>query len=124
MELNITTLKMLRTKLNEHLADLGMEGVSFNVGNCSYSGGNATFKLEVTVDGAESREMAALKQVADMYGIDMERTHPVYTLVGYASKSRKYPFLVKKMYHDGTYKIGEDMALAMFGKVEQADENI
>lgn len=109
------TLRFIRQQINDNLAGT-IEGVEFSAGNCTYSGDIATFKLEVKIAGAESKEMQDLRRYAPMYDIDLEKTHPVYTLVGFAPRSRKYPFLVKKAGSDGTYKITEDMAQRFFGK--------
>jgi len=114
-QLDKTTLRYIRDQINSTLAG-SIENLEFHAGNCSYSGNIATFKLEVKVAGADSREMQDLKRYADMYDIDLEKTHPVYTLVGYLPRSSKYPFLVTKAGADGTYKITEDMAKRYFGK--------
>jgi len=114
-QLDKTTLRFIREQINEALAG-SIEGLEFHAGNCSYSGNIATFKLEVKIAGAESKEMQDLRRYADMYDIDLEKTHPVYTLVGFLPRSSKYPFLVKKAGADGTYKITEDMAKRFFGR--------
>jgi hypothetical protein len=113
--LDKTTLRFIREQINDALAG-SIEGLELRAGNCSYSGNIATFKLEVKIEGADSKEMQDLRRYADMYDIDLEKTHPVYTLVGYLPRSSKYPFLVKKAGADGTYKITEETAKRYFGK--------
>ena len=114
-QLDKTSLMFIRNQINEVL-DGCIDGIEFHAGNCSYSGNIATFKLEVKIAGADSKELQDLKRYAYMYGIDLEKTHPVYTLVGFLPRSHKYPFLVTKAGADGTYKITEDMAKRYFGK--------
>ena len=114
-QLDKHTLQLIRNQINDVLEG-AIEGIEFSAGNCSYSGNIATFKLEVKIAGAESKEMQDLRRYASIYDIDLDKTHPVYTLVGYLPRSSKYPFLVKKAGADGTYKIGEDMAKRYFGK--------
>ena len=109
------TLMLISEKINNALSG-AVDGVEFRTGNCSFSGSNATFKLEVKLAGGESREMQDLRYYAPMYGIDLDKTHPVYTLIGYAKRSSKYPFLVTKVGSEGTYKITEDVAKRYFGK--------
>lgn len=109
------SLQLIRNQINEVL-DGSIEGLEFHAGNCTYSGNIATFKLEVKIAGAESKEMQDLRRYASIYDIDLDKTHPVYTLVGYLPRSSKYPFLVTKVGSDGTYKIGEDTAKRYFGK--------
>ncbi len=117
MSFDKTTLKLLRDQLNQHLAAFDtMDGLTLRIGNCRFDGAHATFKLEVSLEGAESQEMQDLRRYASFYGIDPDKTHPVYTLVGYSSKAKKYPFLVTKRGATGTYKITESQALGMFKK--------
>jgi hypothetical protein len=118
--MNITTLdkhtlKLIRTEIDKALNG-AIEGVEFSAGNCSYSGNIATFKLEVKIEGAESREMQDLRRYASLYGINLDKPHPTYTLVGYLPRSSKYPFLVTKAGSTGTYKISVEMAKRYFGE--------
>ena len=76
-QLDKTTLRYIRDQINSTLAG-SIENLEFHAGNCSYSGNIATFKLEVKVAGADSREMQDLKRYAGMYDIDLEKTYPVY----------------------------------------------
>lgn len=114
-QLDKHTLQLIRNQINDVLEG-SIEGIEFSAGNCSYSGNIATFKLEVKIEGAESKEMQDLKRYAELYDLDINKSHPIYTLVGYLPRSTKYPFLVKKAGADGTYKITHEMARRYFGK--------
>ena len=45
-EMNRPTLERLRRELDTQLKNLTIEGVSIELGSCSYDSGQATFKLE------------------------------------------------------------------------------
>jgi hypothetical protein len=88
----------------------------FNVGNCSYNDSKATFKLEVTIKGAKSEERVALEKNADHCGLDLNKDHPEWILVGYNRKARDYPILMKKKSNGKTYKFTLESAKQMFKK--------
>ena len=88
----------------------------FNVGNCSYNDSKATFKLEVTIKGAKSEERVALEKSADYFGIDLNKDHPEWILVGYNRKARGYPILMEKKSNGKTYKFTLESAKQMFKK--------
>ena len=85
-EMNRPTLERLRRELDRQLKNTSVEGVSIELGSCSYDSGQATFKLEVRVEGAETREQKALKMFAKLDGIDLDKEHPRYKLVEFHSK--------------------------------------
>ena len=88
----------------------------FNVGNCSYNDSKATFKLEVTIKGAKSEERVALEKSADYFGLDLDKDHPEWILVGYNRKARDYPILMEKKSNGKTYKFDLENARKLFGK--------
>ena len=88
----------------------------FNVGNCSYNDSKATFKLEVTIKGAKSEERVALEKNADYFGLDLDKDHPEWILVGYNRRARDYPILMKKKSNGKTYKFDLENAKKLFGK--------
>ena len=88
----------------------------FNVGNCSYNDSKATFKLEVTIKGAKSEERVALEKFADYCGLDLNKDHPEWILVGYNRKARGYPILMEKKSNGKTYKFTLESAKQMFKK--------
>ena len=93
-----------------------MSKYNFNVGNCSYTDSKATFKLEVTIKGAKSEERVALEKSADYFGLDLEKDHPEWILVGYNRKARGYPILMEKKSNGKTYKFTLESAKQMFKK--------
>lgn len=93
-----------------------MSKYNFNVGNCSYNDSKATFKLEVTIKGAKSEERVELEKNADYFGIDLNKDHPEWILVGYNRKARGYPILMEKKSNGKTYKFTLESAKKLFGK--------
>ena len=88
----------------------------FNVGNCSYNDSKATFKLEVTIRGAKSEERVELERNAEYFGLDLDKDHPEWILVGYNRKAREYPILMEKKSNGKTYKFKLESAKQMFKK--------
>ena len=104
------TLRALRPELNAALAAVGAKhGISITIGNGSYTGENATFKLELALLGsdgkAESKELVALKEcypelVNKQVTLNRGSTGRI---IGYNPRAHQYPFLVKTV--QGVYKI-------------------
>jgi hypothetical protein len=116
-ELNRPTLDRLRKELNAQLYGIAIEGVSIALGSCSYDSGQATFKLEVKVEGVETREQKALKMFAKLDGIDLDKEHPRYKLVEFHSKKRQYPYIyIDKTKPNLRFKGTTDWAVRHFGK--------
>ena len=88
----------------------------FDVGDCSYNDSTATFKLKVTIKGAKSEERVALERNADYCGLDLNKDHPEWILVGYNRRARDYPILMKKKSNGKTYKFDLENAKKLFGK--------
>jgi hypothetical protein len=109
-------LKALRDQI-DNVLNGSIDGLEFHAGSATYSpdGSFVTFKLEAKIKGAESKEMYDLRSIADIYGIDLDKKHPLYTLVGYNSKARKSPFLIEVKGKTGTYKCTTEQAKSYFG---------
>jgi len=88
----------------------------FDIGNCSYNDSTATFQLKVTIKGAKSEERVALEKNADYCGLDLNKDHPEWILVGYNRRARDYPILMKKKSNGKTYKFDLENARKLFGK--------
>ena len=116
-ELNRPTLDRLRKELNAQLYGIAIEGVSIALGSCSYDSGQATFKLEVKVNGVETREQKALKMYAQLDGLDLDKEHPRYKLVEFHAKKRQYPYIyIDKTKPNLRFKGSTDWAIRHFGK--------
>ena len=125
MELNNKqTLRTLRDRIDNALKNIYSDVFVFELGSCSYDrdGSNATFKLNVRVKGAKTREEKQLNTFADLDDIDINKTWTEGTrefkLCGYNTKAPKFPYLMKDINSSGsqTYKIGTSTAKRWFPK--------
>lgn len=119
-------LKTIRESMEKALTranDLLENKVTFTVGNCTYNGGEATFKVEVLLDGAETKEQKDLTQMASLYGIDtsiIKSTQGMsLSLTGYNRKARKMPWIVQDLLTSKTYKLSDRQAELFFKKAEE-----
>lgn len=116
-ELTRPILDRLRKELDAQLSNTTIEGVSIALGSCSYDSGQATFKLEVKVNGVETREQKALKMYAQLDGLDLDKEHPRYKLVEFHAKKRQYPYIyIDKTKPNLRFKGSTDWAIRHFGK--------
>ena len=115
-------LKELRQTLQSVLDKEGIAGITIDVGNCSYEGGEATFKVKLTKEGAQSAEEKNLERMANSYGIDPTRIGAIngqsVTLQGYNIKASKMPWMVSSLTTDSKWKLTDQQAKRMFGKEE------
>ena len=115
-------LKELRQTLQSVLDKAGIAGITIDVGNCSYEGGEATFKVKLTKEGAQSAEEKNLERMANSYGIDPTRIGTIngqsVTLQGYNIKATKMPWMVSSLTTDSKWKLTDQQAKRMFGKEE------
>ena len=116
-------LKELRQTLQSVLDKAGIAGITIDVGNCTYNGGEATFKVKLTKEGAVSQEAQLLERYAGMYGIDPTRIGTIngqsVTLQGYNIKARKMPWMVSSLTTDSKWKLTQVQAVSMFGKISE-----
>ena len=117
-------LKDLRKNLQAHLdLFLPLTDITIDVGNCTYNGGEAIFKVKLTKEGAVSQEEELLERYAGMYGIDPTRIGIIngqsVTLQGYNIKARKMPWMVSSLTTDSKWKLTQAQAVSMFGKISE-----
>lgn len=106
----------LEKAIDKHQQVKDIDKYNFTVGNCSYNDSKATFKLEVTIKGAKSEERVELEKNANYFGLDLNKEHPEWILVGYNRKARDYPILMEKKSNGKTYKFTLESAKQMFKK--------
>ena len=109
-EFNKQNLKMLRNEMTEALKEFSDDNdISIEVGNASFRGGNATFKVHLcckTEDGEIlNKDAEEFKRTAKLfYGLEPSdlgkeftgNTGEKYTLIGSSRRSRKFPILGKR----------------------------
>ena len=116
-------LRELRNQLNAVLNSNGIDGYTFELGNCKYDGGEATFQLKVLIKGSKSRQERDLEDLAKLSGLDTEKVASlqgmmVY-LVGYNTKARKRPWIVAQSPKGQRYVIDDYTAKLLFGTVAE-----
>jgi len=97
-----------------------------NIGNCTYNGGEATYKVTVLLDGAETKEQKDLTQMAKLMGLDTSKIKDYgphkMTLIGYKSKAPKMPWIVQDLKTGKEYKLTDTQAEQWFKKVEEVTQ--
>ena len=116
----------MQTALDRMQDELG--GITFNVANCTYNGGEATYKVNVLLDGAETKEQKDLAQMANLIGLDTSKVHDYHDhrsvryrmrLVGYKTKARSMPWIVEDLIGSKEYKLTDTQVKQWFKKVEE-----
>ncbi len=123
MILNRKIVKDLRETLQSNLLK-NMDEFEISVGNASFSDTEVTYKLNVRLKGAESREERDLRVFGEMDGVDTTKIADVqgikYSLIGYNRKGRIRPYIVKNLDTSKDYLFTTDMAKKFFSKGEVA----
>ncbi len=119
-------LKAIRTAMQEALEQVNLEGVNFTVANCTYNGGEATYKVNVLLDGAETKEQKDLTQMAQLFGLDTSKIKDYQgmsmSLIGYKSKAPKMPWIVQDLKTSKEYKLTDTQAEQWFKKAEEVTQ--
>ena len=114
-----TLRKQMQNALNmfANKTDITME-----VGNCSYRGGEATFKVKVLMEGAKTREQEDLEYYAELYKLDLNKTAKLMgedmQLSGYKSRASKKPYVLKRL-RDGAEFVADQNLIEKFYKKEE-----
>ena len=119
-------LKAIREAMQSALEQVNLEGVNFTVANCTYNGGEATYKVNVLLDGAETKEQKDLTQMAQLFGLDTSKIGNTQgmslSLIGYKSKAPKMPWIVQDLKTNKEYKLTDTQAESLFKKVEEVTQ--
>jgi len=104
-------------------SSLDLAQAYFTVANCTYNGGEATFKVNVLLEGAETKEQKDLTQMAKLMGLDTSKIKDTQgmslSLIGYKSKAPKMPWIVQDLKTNKEYKLTDTQAERLFKKVEE-----
>ena len=119
-------LKAIREAMQSALEQVNLDGVTFTVANCTYNGGEATYKVNVLLDGAETKEQKDLTQMAKLMGLDTSKIKDTQgmslSLIGYKSKAPKMPWIVQDLKTNKEYKLTDAQAEQWFKKVEEVTQ--
>jgi hypothetical protein len=98
--------------------------IKIEVGNCSYRGGEATFKVKCLVEGAKTREQEDLEYYAELYKLDLTKIAKLMgedmSLVGYKARARKKPFVLQRL-RDGAEFVADKNLIEKFYKKEETN---
>ena len=119
MKFDKPTARKIRDAMQEALDKADVNGVTIEIGNCTYSGGEATYKVKVLLDGAKSKEEQDLEQMASLMGLNTYKIATLQgmrvSLVSYNSRARKRPWVVQDLTTTQKYIIDDDTAKRLFG---------
>ena len=96
--------------------------IQIEVGNCSYRGGEATYKVKVLMEGAKTREQEDLEYYAELHKLDLTKIAKLMgedmSLVGYKSRARKKPWVLQRL-RDGAEFVADTNLIEKFYKKEE-----
>jgi len=96
--------------------------IKIEVGNCSYRGGEATFKVKCLVEGAKTREQEDLEYYAELHKLDLTKIAKLMgedmSLVGYKARARKKPYVLQRL-RDGAEFVADQNLVEKFYKKEE-----
>ena len=99
--------------------------IQIEVGNCSYRGGEATFKVKVLMEGAKTREQEDLEFYAELHKLDLTLTMGEdMQLVGYKARARKKPWILKRLRDGAEFVADTNLVERHFKKRESINEFI
>ena len=98
--------------------------ITIEVGNWSYSGGEATFKVKCLLKGAKTRQQQDLEFYAELHKLDLTTVEKLMgedmQLVGYNSRARKKPWILKRL-RDGAEFVADTNLVEKFYKKEEVN---
>ncbi len=120
MKLNRQIVKDFRAILDDILNDNeSLEQFIVKVGNASFDDTEVTFKVNLRLKGAETREQKDLRRYAEMDKVDTSKIAEVrgekYSLIGYRRTARSRPYIVQNLHNDKEYIFTTALAQQYFG---------
>ena len=98
MKLNRQIVKDLRVKLQDIIK---MDEFEITVGNASFDDTEVTFKVNLRLKGAETREQKDLRRYAEMDKIDVSKIGEMrgekYSLIGYRRTAKTRPYIEQNL---------------------------
>ena len=120
MKLNRQIVKDFRAILDDILNDNeSLEQFIVKVGNASFDDTEVTFKVNLRLKGAETREQKDLRRFAEMDKVDTSKIAEVrgekYSLIGYRRTAKTSPYIVQNLHNDKEYIFTTAQAQQYFG---------
>ena len=123
-EFTRSQLNLLRKQLQAALDAANLSDIKIEVGNCSYRGGEATYKVKVLMEGAKTKEQQDLEFYAKLHKLDLNKTAKLMgedmQLSGYKSRARKKPWILKRL-RDGAEFVADTNLIEKFFKKEEVN---
>ena len=122
-EFTRSQLNLLREQLQAALDAANLSDIKIEVGNCSYRGGEATYKVKVLMEGANTREQEDLEFYAELHKLDLNAVEKLMgedmQLSGYKSRSRKKPWILKRLRDGAEFVADTNLVEKFFKKREE-----
>ncbi len=120
MKLNRQIVKDFRAILDDILNDNeSLEQFIVKVGNASFDDTEGSFKVNLRLKGAETREQKDLRRFAEMDKVDTSKIAEVrgekYSLIGYRRTAKTRPYIVQNLHNDKEYIFTTAQAQQYFG---------
>ena len=116
-------LNLLRKQLQETIDNANLSDIKIEVGNCTYRGGEATFKVKCLVEGAKTREQEDLEFYAELHKLDLTAVEKLMgedmQLSGYKSRARKKPWILKRLRDGAEFVADTNLVEKFFKKREE-----
>ena len=116
-EFTRSQLNLLRKQMQAALDAANLSDIKIEVGNCSYRGGEATFKVKCLVEGAKTREQEDLEFYAKLHKLDLNKKAKLMgedmQLSGYKARARKKPWILKRL-RDGAEFVADTNMVEKF----------
>ena len=122
-------LKVLRTEMQTVLLahdfsdTINLEVEKINVGNCKYSGGEATYQVKFVLKGGKTKEQQDLEWAANLYDIDTTIIAKLQgedmSITGYKTRARKNPWILQRLRDGAEFVCSDQTAKTFFKKREE-----
>ena len=118
-------LNTLRKQMQNSLSMFAnkTDDLTIEVGNCSYNGGEATFKVKVLLKGAKTREQLDLEFYAELHKLDLTAVERLMgedmQLIGYKARARKKPWILKRLRDGAEFVADTNLVERHFKKREE-----
>ena len=122
-EFNRSQLNLLREQLQAAITAANLSDIKIEVGNCTYRGGEATFKVKCLVEGAKTREQEDLEFYAELHKLDLTAVERLMgediQLFGYKAWARKKPWILKRLRDGAEFVADTNLVEKFFKKREE-----
>ena len=119
-------LDELRNQLQSVLDDANITDITFDVGNCRYSGGEAKFQVKCLLKGGKTREQEDLEWAAKLHGIDTTAIAKLQgedmSIIGYKTRARKKPWILQRLRDGAEFVAGDNLVKQFFKKREELED--